>query len=53
MWGVALEVWEPVSPGLVLHTGQYYCFCLDRGQHMLVYRCWSGLCWFCIVVSFF
>jgi hypothetical protein len=51
--GVILEVWEPMGPGLVLYTGQYYFFGLDRGQYMLVYRFWSGLCWFCIVVSFF
>jgi hypothetical protein len=36
--GGALEVWEPVRPGLVLYTGKYNCFGLDRGHYMLVYR---------------
>jgi hypothetical protein len=47
--GVALEVWEPVSLGLVVYTGQWCCLYLDGGQYLL----WSVLCWFCIVVSFF
>jgi hypothetical protein len=33
--------------------GVIVCLVLDRGQFMLVHRFWFGLCWCCIVVSFF
>jgi hypothetical protein len=32
MGGGVLEIWEPVSPVLVLFTGQYCCLVLNRGK---------------------
>jgi hypothetical protein len=32
--GVVLEVWEPVSPGLVLYTGQQCCLVMSGGKYM-------------------
>jgi hypothetical protein len=37
MWGVVLEVWEPVSPGLIFYTGQSCCVVPNGGQYMHVY----------------
>jgi hypothetical protein len=36
IWGVALELWEPMSPGLVLKRGQYCYLVLNIGHNTTV-----------------